>query len=77
MGVITASKDNKIRTWSLELDMWGSLNGNTDMNDPKWTIPSQQDEINRKIDINTLEKLMDEINMDLKYPRLKLIIDKA
>jgi hypothetical protein len=40
-GIVTAAKDNKIRVWSKGLDLWGSLNGNTDMDDLKWRIPTK------------------------------------
>ena len=40
-GLITAGKDNKIMIWSMELDLWGTLNCNTDHDDPKWSIPTK------------------------------------
>jgi hypothetical protein len=76
-GVITSSKDNKIKVWSLGLDLWGNLNGNTDMDDLKWKIPTKQIDLNREKELASLEYLIDNLKLDLKGNRLKLIINET
>lgn len=40
-GILTSSRDNKVRTWSTGLDMWGNLNQRTDRDDLKWQMPTE------------------------------------
>ena len=76
-GIITAAKDNKIKVWSRELDLWGSLNCSTDHDDPKWSIPTKQVDINREKELAQLEDLIDNLELDIKGPRPKLVIDDS
>ena len=34
--LLTSSKDCKVRVWSMDLDMYGNINGKTEKDDPKW-----------------------------------------
>ena len=47
-GIVTCSKDNRVRTWSNGLDLLGSLNQRTDMDDPKWIFPTRHKQIVRQ-----------------------------
>ena len=46
-GILTTSKDMKVRTWSPDLDMWGNINQKTDRDDRLWKFPTNQATINR------------------------------
>lgn len=50
-AVVTGAKDNRVRVWSLGLDLLGNLNGKTDQDDPKWAVPTTQRVINREKEI--------------------------
>ena len=39
-AIVTGAKDNRVRVWSLSFDLLGNINGKTDMDDPKWNVPS-------------------------------------
>ena len=58
-GLITASKDFQVRTWSMGLDLWGSLNQKTNKDDSKWNFPTKMKDDERNRDIEEMEKLMD------------------
>jgi WD40 repeat protein len=38
--LLTAGKDNKVRTWALDLDLHGNINGKTDKDDLRWSFPT-------------------------------------
>jgi hypothetical protein len=40
-GIITTSKDQMVRTWSLDLDLMGNINSDADRQDKKWSFKSQ------------------------------------
>ena len=74
-GLVTSSRDNKVRTWSSHLDMWGNLNQRTDRDDPKWHLPTNQKKINREVELQKVEFLVDKLDMDLEEERRKLVVD--
>jgi hypothetical protein len=39
-AIVSGAKDNRVRVWSLNLDLLGNINGKTDLDDPKWKVPS-------------------------------------
>jgi len=74
-GVVTSSRDNKVRTWSINLDMWGNLNQRTDRDDLKWHLPTDQKKINREVELQKVEHLIDKLELDLEEERRKLVVD--
>jgi WD40 repeat protein len=39
--LLTSAKDNKVRVWNLQLDLYGNINNLTDRDDPKWHFPTE------------------------------------
>lgn len=75
--LLTSSKDCKVRVWSMDLDLFGNINGKTEKDDPKWYFPSNQKIINQMKEIEQVEEVMDNLDLGLKNPRLPLIVDEA
>ena len=75
--LLTSSKDCKVRVWSMDLDMYGNINGKTEKDDPKWKFPSSQKVINQMKEIEQVEEVMDNLDLGLNEPRLPLIVDEA
>jgi len=65
--IVTGAKDNRVRIWTLGFDLLGNLNGKTDLDDPKWAVPTNQRVINREKELKQVENLMDNIDMGLNY----------
>ena len=40
--LLSSSKDNFVKTWSKDIDLWGMLNQETDREDPLWYMPTKQ-----------------------------------
>ena len=76
-GLVTSARDNKVRTWSIRLDMWGNLNQRTDRDDPKWHLPTDQKKINRELELHKVETLIDNLDLDLDDDRRKLVVDDS
>lgn len=58
-GFISCSKDRKIISWTLELDVMGKLNLDADeKDDPRWTFPS---EVRTIMEIEEVEKLRENV----------------
>ena len=74
-GLLTCARDNKVRTWSPHLDLWGNLNQRTDRDDPKWHLPTEQKKISREEELLNVEKLIDTLEMDLDDERRRLVVD--
>lgn len=75
--LLTSSKDCKVRVWSMDLDMYGNINGKTDRDDPKWFFPSNQKTINQINEIELVEQVMNNLDLGLNEKRLPLIVDEA
>jgi len=65
-----------VRTWSLDLDLWGNLNQSTDRDDPLWQLPTNQKKINRLEELRKVETLIDSLDMDLDEDRRALVVDE-
>ena len=76
-GLVTSARDNKVRTWSIRLDMWGNLNQRTDRDDPKWHLATDQKKINRELELHKVETLIDNLDLDLDDDRRKLVVDDS
>ena len=49
--LLTSGKDNKVRTWTLDLNLLGNINGKTDKDDSRWQFPTNQKIVNQKNEI--------------------------
>eukprot|EP00356_Strombidium_inclinatum_P014083 CAMPEP_0170507628 /NCGR_PEP_ID=MMETSP0208-20121228/59515_1 /TAXON_ID=197538 /ORGANISM="Strombidium inclinatum, Strain S3" /LENGTH=106 /DNA_ID=CAMNT_0010789947 /DNA_START=130 /DNA_END=447 /DNA_ORIENTATION=+ len=76
-GLISSSKDMKVRTWSRGFDMWGNLNQKTDREDPKWKFPTNKKFLEQEKEIAEVELLIDKVDMKLKHRRKKLVVDDS
>jgi len=74
-GVLTCARDNKVRTWSPNLDLWGNLNQRTEREDRLWHLPTEQKKISREEELLNVEKLIDNLEMDLDDERRPLVVD--
>lgn len=58
-GFLSCSKDRKIISWNLHLDVMGKLNLDSDeKEDPRWTFPSDE---RRGMEIEMVKKLQENV----------------
>lgn len=74
-ALITASRDCWVRVWSKGLDLHGQINQKQDVIDPQWNIPTNQMKEIQKKEIETVEDIIQQIDMNLDLEKKKLIVE--
>lgn len=63
-GIITCSVDKRVRIWSNNLDLWGTLDQRTEIRDKKWCFPLEYKNERKGEEIEKVKSLLDDIQID-------------
>lgn len=78
-GVMTASNDNKVRSWDLGLSLIGDVDMNTEIPDPRWNFKTRVFVEKRQENLDQIKEVLKDLtdeNLKLETKRRTMYINE-